>query len=477
MRRVYGVLLLGSLGLCSACYEVNSLPMQMVPPPVMPPPPDKTPVINSFNVVQASVLAGQTAELQYDVVDAEFVRIDMGTVNLLPASIALQGRVFTPALFETSTVVLTAINKEHQVTTSRTITVTDVTPPKHAAIELFAPDPSNIDEGQSVTLNWITKDAASGTIFANNVLLMTIAEPDLALGSFTVAPTETLIYTLSIKGTDEQEVSLTRLVQVVPVGTQNLTARELFDRTVDPILNQVCKSCHAADGALEMQPLDGPNFMGLSATTHYGAITSDSRLLASPENSILLLKGLHTGPAFTTDQANKVSGWLLKEVEERMINTMPNPMGGLPRTLQEGLTRFGSCMTQADWDATVGQNDQTNYARQNTAEGPCYGCHDVGAGGFIGKANATQLFQAMKGPIGGPVPIAYLLKLVTGTVDPTSGAFNGLVESYRVRDKQDDPGHPNYQLTNTRRQAITDFVTRTMAIYSDPLQTCAPPPP
>jgi hypothetical protein len=476
MRSVNRVLLLGVLGL-SACYEVTSLPQQMVPPPVMPPPPDRTPVINSFNVVTASILSGQTAELQYEVVDAEFVKIDMGTVNLLPASIALAGRVFTPPLFETSTVVLTATNKDKVVTTSRTITVTDVAPPKHAAIELFAPDPSNIDEGQNVTLNWITKDAAEGKIYANNVLLMTIAEPDLALGSFIVTPVETIIYTLSVKGTDQQEVSLTRLVQVVPVGTMNLTARELYDRTVDPILNQVCKSCHAGDGALEAQPLDGPNFMGPSQTAHYGAITSDSRLLAQPENSILLLKGLHSGPAFTTDQANKVSAWLLKEVEERMLNMMPPPMGGLPRTLQEGLTRFGACMTQADWDATVGQNDQTNYGRQNSAEGPCYGCHDVGAGGFIAKANSTQLFQAMKGPPGGPVPIAYLLKLITGTVDTQTGAFNGLMESYRVRDKSDDPGHPNYQLANARRQAITDFVTRTMAIYSDPLNTCAPPPP
>ena len=464
---------LGFLGL-AACYTVD-VPQNVenMPPPVEE---GKTPQVMRFEALQAEVLGGATVELQYEVKDAVSVKIQMGSVTLLPASIEQTGRVFTPQLWANETITLSAVNKDKTATQSLTITVTDAAPPLHARIDFFAPDPVNIDEGQTVNLSWTTVNASEGKILANNELLLTIAQSDLAQGTFTVTPAETIIYTMSVKGTDEQTVELTRLVSVAPLGTANLTARELFDRTVMPVLTQYCKDCHEGDGLLEGMGLDGPNFMGPAATAAYGAITADARMLAAPENSLLLLKGLHSGPALTPAQQTKVSGWLLKEVEERAIINQPPPNPNQPRSLQEGLTRFNACMTREVWEQTIGANDDTQYAEQNSAEGRCYACHDVGAGGFIAKSAQAQLYDAMKGPAGGPAPTAYLLKLVTGTIDPVSGAFTGLQESYRFRDKGGDDGHPNYQPSQQRLQALTDFTTLVMARYNDLNDACAPTP-
>src|SRR6185295_1721450 len=138
MRGHYKVLLFG-LGL-TGCFQVAPVGMPNPPPSTQE---ALTPQILKFLAVEPSVNSGSTVEIQYQVKDAEFVKVDMGSVNLLPASIALEGRTFTPQLGASTRVTLTATNKDKVVSQSIDITVTDVAPPKHAVISLFAPDPVN----------------------------------------------------------------------------------------------------------------------------------------------------------------------------------------------------------------------------------------------------------------------------------------------------------------------------------------------
>src|SRR5688572_11044665 len=116
MRGVYRVLLLGLS--VAGCYGVETTtPVNPGPGPVVDPTTGevKTPEILDFKALQPSVSSGTSVELQYKVKDAEFVKVDMGSVNLLPASIALEGRLFTPAIMQNASIVLTATNKDKKV--------------------------------------------------------------------------------------------------------------------------------------------------------------------------------------------------------------------------------------------------------------------------------------------------------------------------------------------------------------------------
>ncbi len=242
----------------------------------------------------------------------------------------------------------------------------------------------------------------------------------------------------------------------------NATARELFDITVAPALTAECSACHSGGGT-------SPQFMGPGPAAYYASITADTRFVNdTPSNSLLLLKGQHTGPlcnparsdmsgkTFCTSTVNTaVAAWLTKEAEERMITPPPPPPpgGGTPTTLEAALTKFGKCMTITDWNST-GMNDLQN---QNTTQGRCYACHATGtAGAYLSTNSDDNLTMIKTSP--------YILKLVTGTVN-ANGTFKDLVPAYRFRDKANDTGHPSYVLSAAREQALTDFFNLTYTHY------------
>jgi hypothetical protein len=427
-----------------------------------------TPVVEQFAANPTVVPAGGTVELTYAVRDATSVTIAVeGGQTLLPASTLLSWTFSTPPIGAATTFVLTATNGTETVESRVSVAAEGggpVGPALHASIEDFATSSIDILAGESATLTWSTTNASAARLLANDEEMLNVATVDLASGSQIVSPGATTVYTLVVQGSDGQEVTAVTAVNVAVDGAV-LSARELFDRNVSPILDQRCASCH-----LGANPVDGPDFLGAAPGGAYDVLTGDLRMVpARPEDSILLLKGEHTGPAFTMVEAQTVTAWLLKEADERglapEVDPEEPPVGDFtPKTVAEALTRFGNCMQRTDWDETYGQNENTQVAYQNTTEGRCYSCHSTGtAGSFLSQSSGDTFDMNKQRP--------YLLKLVLPTANE-DGSFRALVPAYRFRDKGGDQGHPSYQLTAERSDALNAFVDRALARFSDFTQPC-----
>ncbi len=450
-----------------------------------------TPVIDAFVADQPTVAAGTPVQLSYQVHDAEAVTISvLAGVDVLPFSDQLSGTIFTPPVTVPTTFVITAFGPalagRAPIQSTKTVSVTvgdpaNPTPSEgegegennvavHAQILSFGPSATNVTTGDSVTLTWQTSNAASGVILANDAVLTTITASDLTTGTFGTTPDASAVYTLSLSGSDGQLVTSTTAVNVSPPGVGPLTAEAMFSSNVEPILQSKCGVCHESGNASGYPDLFGTS----SPDTYYQRVTADSRFIpAVPEDSLLLLKGEHTGPAFLPAEAQQVTAWLVQEAGERGTGstgpTDPGPTGNFqPTTLAEALTRFGACMDRQVWDNTVGQGNNTRIAQQNTTQGKCMGCHSSGTAGAFLSASSGDTFDMNR-------TRPYVLKLVLSTAN-VDGSFKDLVAARRFEKKGSEGGdHPSYQLTQARLDAINSFVDQTLTSYHDYTQACNNP--
>ncbi len=477
--RVLTAALLVAVG--SACVEYT--PSDKTPPVVTDP--AKTPTITQFRAGAETVVAGSPIVLSWQVTDAESVKITKAGVAVFQTTDA-SGSFEYPVINANTTFTLTATNKDKTASAEVSVAVMQVAVPLHAAVNAFEVAPATaIEVGGSATLTWRTTNAVSGKIMSGGTTVLTIATTDLAMGSYAVSPGATTSYTIEVTGSDMQPVERAVNVNVNGMGGTTVTAINLFDRNVAPILQAKCAVCHANSSIG-----DGPDFMGSSpnVTTWYAAMAVRTTVIgsvpfiqvATPQDSPILSKGEHTGPALTTSEQATVTAWLIKEAQERGLGTPvepgpgpgPGPMDYTPRNLREAIVRFTACMTRADWDDTIGENNNTNVARQGTTDGQCTACHQTGTGGAYLSNNNGDNFDAHKN-----ANMYYVLKLVLGTVN-ADGSFKDLVPAYRFRDKGlppfGTPPHPSYQLTPEREAAVDEFVNRTLLKFRNFTAPCGP---
>jgi hypothetical protein len=483
---------IGSAG----CYSVQTTP---VPMQNMAPPNLKLPTIVDFSATKTMVNAGDTVDLNYDVTDADTVTIATDTgAQVLPSSTELQGTAYPRALTDNTTFVLTAATKAGQaVTKSLSISVQQPMPmpmqmmTTHALIMTFSSAPQMVAMGQQATITWAITGASTAKITATGMPDFLIPSAQITSGTQQVTPMATTVYTLTAMGTDNQSVTMTLSVNVTTPTGMNLTAHQMFDQNVAPIMTARCASCHANAAVA------GPDYLGTTGVTgYYAAITTYAPtgggpggfLTASPENSLLILKGEHTGPAFCspaeaagngsgkncspTTELDTVTAWILKEASERGTMMMPPPTtSNQPRTVAEALTRFGACMDRTVWDGTYGQSNQTMVAYQNTTLGRCYACHSSGtAGSYLSAVSGDTFDNNRSSPD--------VLKLVSPTANP-DGTYKDLIPANRWRDKGTDPGHPQFILTTSRLDALqgpNGFITQTLTRFHNYTDPCAAPP-
>jgi len=464
------------LTMATACVEYTP-----APPKVTPPAETKEPAISKFEAVMGTVVAGNPATLSWIVTDAESITITKSGVDVYSTLTTFTGSFETAAINANTTYTLTAKNKEKTKSAEVTVVVMQVAVPTHASIQAFGSMPASVNALAPATLTWATTNAVSGKITSGSQTVVTIATADLAAGSFTVNVGTTTSYILEVIGGDLQPTERSALVNVNGMMGTGVSARDLFDANVATVLAQKCATCHA-----NTSPGDGPDYMGTSPnpTTWYtrmeAAVTvigaSPFIQVRTPQDSPLVSKGEHTGPALTATERQTVEAWLLKEADERGLapnptDPPPGPTDFTPLNLREAIVRFTACMSLTDWEDTIGQNQASNVAYQNTAgNGACYACHSTGTGGAFLSQNSADTFDAHKDN-----SKYYVLKLVLSTVNP-DGSFKDLVPAYRYRDKGQPPfgtpPHPSYNLTPDREQAVNDFVSRTLLKFRDFTRAC-----
>jgi len=114
----------------------------------------------------------------------------------------------------------------------------------------------------------------------------------------------------------------------------NLSAKQLFNAEVLPLLTSTCGACHSREVGV------GPGFLRSASTDPaiydpYPIVTGWNGFIASdPELSSLLTKGQHEGPALTMSQYDSVLAWLKKEKAERdAVTVIPFKPQLPPQTL------------------------------------------------------------------------------------------------------------------------------------------------
>lgn len=214
--------------------------------------------------------------------------------------------------------------------------------------------------------------------------------------------------------------------EALPPAPSYTPAGAMFVKKVYPELQLTCAFCHAA----AKNPVGAPQFMSFAAPEAYERVVAHPGLVTWPTDSLLLLKGEHTGPALTKPQRELITEWLELEAKERGFEpeTEPTPDPNAPaKTVDEALAQFGDCMRYEDFVASkVG----LLAYQQTTGWGPCRGCHSTGWGGAFIDDDAKLMFeQTRKTP--------FLLKFVGWT--SKDGGFQDLVAADRMRDKGVEP--------------------------------------
>jgi hypothetical protein len=103
-------------------------------------------------------------------------------------------------------------------------------------------------------------------------------------------------------------------------GGVKVTARQLFDQQVLPALQPTCLVCHNTGGV-------GPAFLASAKMGTYDPYATvagwENFVVDDPEQSLLLTRGPHEGPALNTDQYDIALRWLRQEKVERDLLAVP----------------------------------------------------------------------------------------------------------------------------------------------------------
>lgn len=248
-------------------------------------------------------------------------------------------------------------------------------------------------------------------------------------------------------------------------------AKTFFVAQVYPAVQFTCAFCHAASD----NPVHAPQWMGFDAEASYVNVEAYEGLIAAPDNSKLLLKGEHTGPALTPGAAKLMRHWLELEAQERGITMAkpteaPKPEGPPAITADEALTQFGKCMTYDDFQSSRAYE---LAFQQTTGWGPCRGCHNSGFAGAFIDDDATLMFeQNRKKP--------FLLKLAAYVTE--KGEFKDIVAANRFRDKGTEVCtytgadkvlcHPKYVLIPEVQDGIDTFFNATYSHWKQTKGAC-----
>jgi hypothetical protein len=236
------------------------------------------------------------------------------------------------------------------------------------------------------------------------------------------------------------------------------TARQQFDQKIFPLMTQ-CEGCHVG-------PETSPTNMWLGATLkdkdgYYAAMENDRAIVGNfvPESATVLSKGLHEGPAWSTQDAATITAWLLAEQMARGVDTNPVPPADASTTARGAMMQWAQCLSvsEAEFESTQAYR----VAQMNTENGRCDGCHNDGAGGVIMRPQAQKADMLLHWQEEVFVIGAFSPQIQTGTT-PATYKMIAAEAKYcaKGQEKENNLGtHPSFNCDQTGLQNLKDFVT------------------
>jgi hypothetical protein len=177
-------------------------------------------------------------------------------------------------------------------------------------------------------------------------------------------------------------------------------ARQMFDSTVAPLLTAKCATCHVAPETSATNMFLGPD----GVSSYYTTLSNDRAVNGAfnPAAAMILLKGGHEGPAWSSSETATITAWLQQELKERGGPPVdPNPGTNPGATPRGAEMAFVGCMkapaSLTDYVATGTQAYQ--IALLTTQQGRCYSCHSPGGAGgqWLGISNNKAAQDLMYG--------------------------------------------------------------------------------
>ncbi|HMG54594.1 MAG TPA: hypothetical protein VK601_13950, partial [Kofleriaceae bacterium] len=166
--------------------------------------------------------------------------------------------------------------------------------------------------------------------------------------------------------------------------------RELFDTTVSPLLAAKCQACHVGPETSATNMFLGPD----GVASFYTTLVNDRAVNGgyNPAAATILLKGLHEGPAWTSDESAKISTWLQAELTAHGGTVDPGP-GVNPLASARGAEMaFVGCMAAPTSLTDYTTTNAALVALLNTERGRCNSCHSPGGAGgqWLGTQNQNK---------------------------------------------------------------------------------------
>jgi cysteine-rich repeat protein len=304
--------------------------------------PANGPVVRSFTATPATIEAGQSSTLSWDVGNAQSVSITDGAGQSVYSGGDLTGtQAVTPT--QTTTYTLTA-QDGNNMSATRTVTVT-VNAPAGASITSFTAQPTAVDPGNSSTLSWQVSNAPGGIeIAAGGSVLHSDTQ---ASGTFAVTPAQATTYTLTAKNPNgDATATVTVTVNAPPaLGITSFTANPTVGA-----LNGTATLSWTTVAATQVRILAGANELNSSAnnTGTYAATLSAEvntfTLEASAPGQTTLTQSVtvyaHAAPVIRSFTVNPttISGpatitvaWDVTDVSGLTLNLGGNPVPGFPQ--------------------------------------------------------------------------------------------------------------------------------------------------
>ena len=241
-------------------------------------------------------------------------------------------------------------------------------------------------------------------------------------------------------------------------------AKKFFIERVHAPVSETCNQCHQTGKS------GSPVFLGSSANASYIAIEGFPGLIAPPNLSPLVQKGVHSGPALSSVQTPLVEEWLKLEVKERKLTNDP----GAPKNLRAAFQAFGACMDYTKW-VQLKLHTIANVTTENN-QGQCRSCHNYGQASLWlagGRENPNDIDVALDDPENALTfhqmrQFPYVQRLVVGRVNG-EGAFDGIEASRRIVDKGTEAqqlqanSHPRYAIPTDLVNNLTQYVLETIS--------------
>lgn len=239
------------------------------------------------------------------------------------------------------------------------------------------------------------------------------------------------------------------------------TARQRFDRDVNPVVEQACASCHNSPGRADATP----KFTGAAGTTdNYAALEADGNLHGGwkAASARLLLKGAHAdggARAFTSAEATKITAWLEAEDAERPDGP-PDPTAAT--TPRGALEKFAACATESDFNTA----NVVRWGTKPTIAGDCTSCHNYGAAWLYSSRASSEMFAVLRHE-------AFMSAYFT-TETVNGNQFRVRANIDKLCSRRNVNGHPGYACgtNDDAAQALIQFVQLT----NDKLATCTATP-